>query len=72
MAECPKCKKEIEQLSYNSHVSVTQDFDVNPNGTTNYSAMDDFGEHINERYKCPYCYETLFISEEMATKFLRG
>ena len=68
---CPKCNKKIKQLSYNSYVSVTQDFVVGDKGEAEYSGMDDYGEHINEEYKCPECYETLFTDEDKALKFLK-
>ena len=66
---CPKCKKEIQQLSYNSKVAVTQDFSVYE-GRGEYSVMDDYGEHSDEVYKCPECYETLFTDEDKAIEFL--
>ena len=68
---CPKCNEKIKQLSYNSYVAVTQDFSVDETGFGEYSVMDDYGEHINEEYKCPECYETLFTDEDKALKFLK-
>lgn len=70
MAICPKCKKEISTLSYNSMVAVTQIFSVEDE-KCDYSAMDDYGNHTDEKYKCPECYETLFTENEDAEKFLR-
>lgn len=71
MAKCTKCGKEISRLSYNSSVQVTQIFSWE-DGRTDYSVMDDYGDHSDEEYKCPECYETLAANEEGAIKVLNN
>ena len=51
---CPKCKAEIEQLSYNSNVSVTQDFSIDSDGVADYSSMEDYGDHTDAEEKTKY------------------
>lgn len=69
MAICPKCKEKIENLSYNSKVSVTQIFSIEEK-IASYSSMGDYGDHSEEEYKCPECYETIATNEKDAFKFL--
>lgn len=71
MARCPKCRKEIDSLSYNSKVAVTQIFSV-IDGKVDYTSFDELGDHSDEVYKCTECYETLATNEEEAEKFLKG
>lgn len=71
MVKCPKCKKEIEELTYASKVEVSQTFGVD-DGKPTYSEMDDYGNHSNEEYVCPECNQTLFTDEDKAIEFLKG
>ena len=70
MAKCPKCNKEIDELSYDSKVEVTQNFSLG-NGIGNYDSMDNYGDHSDEAYKCTECYETLATTKEEAINFLK-
>ena len=76
MSKCRKCQKEINDLTYNSKVEVSQTFDVSEedNGEIkhNYGVMDDFGDHYDDEYCCPLCFVVLFRKEEDATNFLLG
>ena len=67
---CPKCNKKIDSLLYFSKVEVSQDFDLD-NGEPNYGSMEDFGDHTDDHYACPECFETICTEEEDAVQFMK-
>ena len=70
MAECPKCKKEIDSLQYEGKAKVTQTFGVSNAGYPEYSSFNELGDHSDTRYRCPECYKLLAKDEDKAMKFL--
>ena len=72
MSKCPKCKEDIEELRYDSKVDVSQDFIIGHNDYPEYSSMDDYGDHFDEKYVCPECNKTLFTDEDKAIEFLKN
>lgn len=71
MGKCPKCERKIEDLNYNSKVAVWQKFSVS-NGEPDYGAMEDYGEHYDETYCCPYCDKVIATNEKDAIKILHN
>ena len=65
--KCRFCKEKLGYLTYFSKVAVSQDY----SGSGEYGMMEDFGDHSEDSYNCPYCYERLAASEEEADKVLK-
>ena len=64
MAKCPRCKKEIEILSYEE--DVYGKFYLNENGEPYYNSKGGNGLS----YSCPECYHHIADCEEDAIEFL--
>jgi hypothetical protein len=67
---CPDCKKEIDSLKYSSNVFTVQNFTIEDDEPS-YSSMEEFGDHSNEEYHCPYCDHIIATSEKKAILFLK-
>lgn len=67
---CPKCNIKIDSLTYFSKVETSQDFELDEKGRPHYSGIDEYGDHSDDQYACPECYEVLFTEEHEVVKFL--
>ncbi len=70
MVECPKCKEEVEELTYNCNLIEVGSFFLQDKtdpfyDSSSYENASDFEFH------CPYCDEKLFTSEANALAFLK-
>lgn len=75
MKKCPKCKEQIENLTY--ECSATNSWGGTFDGKKHEqdwdsSDSDDLvdNQENNVEYKCPECEEVLFTNEKEAKKFL--
>ena len=66
MAKCPKCKKEIKTLRYESKRIEVGDFDLK-----NAYDSDDYPHDGGLSFKCPSCGELLFNTGSNAYNFLK-
>ena len=72
MPKCPKCKKEIDYLTYYAYELTKATVGI-PEGTDHmeYSHWDSLGTTKGEvNFECPECSEVLFHTDEEAKTFL--
>jgi hypothetical protein len=69
--KCPNCFKELYELGYASKVQVTQTCTLGVDGELDYSAIEDYGDHIDDEYFCRECGTQPGKSVDEAKKILK-
>ena len=72
MINCPKCKKEIDELSHWEKID-SKSYCRLEGDELEYYGQDQFYDNATElEWCCPKCFEPLFYSEDEAIKFLKN
>lgn len=70
---CPKCKADIQYLSYEHKTIVSGDFSLDAQGDPQ---MEECDRHdVNEpdlKFYCPECFAIITTDEDEAIKFIKG